>query len=242
MPNKPIQDNKILEQMSVHIKDLAGDYIQKNNLMDAYNQKKIAVVQEFNTLSYKGMEDNDGLQRIWIEGYLSTFKNSDRASDVVHENAFNDTLTDISSRGMFPLLKNHWPITECQLGAWTEFKVDSVGLWVKGYIIIDEESRHEVNLIKAGALNTLSMGGIFVYDHQRDEQGNYVILKVILLEGSIVTIPCNPKATFTMKSFSLGEKFHEVGEVPNSGKVSEEKSLEEQKQEKIQICKGVFKQ
>ena len=134
-----------------------------------------------------------------IAGYLSTFKNVDRQNDIVLATAFDKTIKGLK---MLPMLRDHCNCTDDQVGSWVKFKVDEVGLYVEGVIVEDEETAHLLALIKGGHLNTLSMGGLFKYAPRPDNKGYSIIEEVVLLEGSIVSIPANPLAKFEAKSLA----------------------------------------
>jgi HK97 family phage prohead protease len=178
-------------------------------------------------------ESDDDVFR--VAGYLSTFGNADREGDYVDPEAFKKTVKDIKKNrgGMLPMLINHTSNTKSQAGAFDKFKVDENGLYVEGYIVESNETEHERRLIKAGALNTFSMGGLFTYE--RDDKNRLIIKEVDLLEGSIVTIPANPKAQFVKKAFEI-EDVEESQE-----EIESEEAKEFTTEQKIQMAKDILK-
>ena len=120
-------------------------------------------------------------------------------------------------------MKNHYSVTDCQIGSFTA-KEDQKGLKIKGKILVDENSIHEIRLLKAGHINTTSMGGCFTYKRnkdglmERDKKGRWVIEKVALFEGSLVPVPANPDAIISTRTFeAIEEKAEEVStEKPKS--------------------------
>lgn len=172
--------------------ELAERYIKSYGL----DRKNLNLVKELNSFDVKA--DDDG-EQITISGYLSTFRNVDRQNDVVKKGAFDEAIKGLKK---LPMLRDHRNSVDYQLGSFTTFKVDSKGLYVEGKISKTAINEHTRKLIEDGHLDTLSMGGLFRYDDRPNKNGNSVIAEVFLLEGSVVSIPANPKATFTMKSMS----------------------------------------
>jgi HK97 family phage prohead protease len=191
---------------------------------DDYDLETTAVFKEFSTFEYKKATEEDPVDGIKIGGYLSTFKNMDRYGDIVAKEAFDESIKDIKKKrgGILPMLKDHWSVVDKQAGSWNFFKVDEKGLYVEGIIANSPLNEHLIKLVEGNHINTLSMGGMFVFE---DKKGKRFIVKVNLLEGSIVTIPANPKAQFSKKS--LFE--HEM----KSERVSEEKTWEVIKSERM---------
>ena len=144
---------------------------------------------------------------IKIEGYLSTFKNVDRENDVVLAGAFDDTYKQLK---ILPLMRNHHYNTQDLMGALKLKKPDEKGLFVIGEHMVTPENIHESMMIKAGFLNSLSMGGAFKYALERNKKGNSQIETVMLWEGSETPIPANAKATFIVKSLDTEENATET--------------------------------
>lgn len=166
-------------------------------------------------------EDEDEFDGIKISGFLSTFGNADRGNDVVHEAAFDKTIKDIQKRGgKIPMLRDHYAQTDHQIGMWDQFAITKKGLQVSGRISRTSLTEHIIKLIQDGAINTLSMGGFFKYAEEKDEKGRNIIEQVMLLEGSVVTIPANPQAEFSMKS---------LVDVTNESQVAQAKSEQVEK-------------
>jgi HK97 family phage prohead protease len=147
------------------------------------------------TIEVKEVSDIELGKTIKIIGYLSTFNGTDRSNDTVLAGAFLDTLVNRQSK--LPLLLNHERETKYQCGSFTAIE-DDFGLLINADFLVTEKTIHEARLIASGHLVTLSMGGIFFYADDKDMLGRNVIEKVELLEGSIVVIPCNQDAIFTV--------------------------------------------
>lgn len=138
----------------------------------------------------------DGDDKLYVKGYITTFENMDLEGDVVDKEAFNETL---EANKVVPLLRNHINSTVHQMGAFTKFTIDDKGVLAEGYISNTPETQHERQLIKDGALNSFSMGGLCRYEEN-------VIKDVILLEASIVPIPANDQAKFKVKTIQEKSK------------------------------------
>lgn len=199
-----------VKNVSSYVMDCAIKHMDDNGL----DMGDIAFFTESNEFQVKEMTDDNGMELFWIKGYLSTY-DLDRGSDFVVKGGYDKTNEEHKKLKKFPLLRDHSACTDDQMGAWVKFKIDDKGYYVEGYIVVDEKSRHIVNLIKAGALNTLSAGGIWVYDKviQKENNGEnvtmYPIKDMLIFEGSIVTIPMNPEAQFTAKAFKNPQKVSE---------------------------------
>lgn len=166
----------------------AKQYIKSKGL----DESKHKIFQDFTKLEIK--EVTEDCDKLYIKGYLSTFGNVDREGDVVDRMAFNETLKEIT---MLPLLKDHIANTDHQLGSIYSFAIDTKGLLIEACIEKTEKTLHQIKLIKGGHLNTLSMGGLFEYEGKTDD-GFFIIKKVMLFEGSVVSCPANPQATFVV--------------------------------------------
>ena len=151
-------------------------------------------------------------QTIKLSGYLSTFNSTDRVNDTVLPGAFTRTLANRLTR--FPLLLDHEQETSDQCGSFTAIQ-DEVGLLIDADFLVTEETIHQARLIVAGHLVTMSMGGIFFYDDLLDEFNRNVIRTVELYEGSIVVIPANQEAIFTVVKENA-----QVGSPPKDEQVS----------------------
>lgn len=140
---------------------------------------------------------------VQISGYLSTFKStteSDRDGDYVDQGAFTDTIPKFMRNPV--MLVNHWNSVENIGGSFTKVKEDKKGLYVEGKLS-NSQAPGMIDLrakVAEGHLRTLSMGGIFHY--KEDGRG---IFKVDLWEGSLVAIPANPDATFSVRQLTEHE-------------------------------------
>ncbi|MGP9819197.1 HK97 family phage prohead protease [Salinarimonas sp. NSM] len=134
-----------------------------------------------------------------FEGYASTFGNVDRGGDMMMAGAFLESLGRRPA-GKVKMLRDH--DTRKIIGVWTEAKEDGRGLYMKGRLILDTEGGREAYaLLKAGALDSLSIGYRVLADsYQRDANGRRDVrqlIKVDLMEVSLVTFPMNEAATIS---------------------------------------------
>lgn len=127
----------------------------------------------------------------FFEGYASTFNNLDRHEDVILPGAFTDSL----AKG--PQIKLLWEHDMSDLiGSIPEATEDSRGLRVKGRINLGtEKGREAYALLKAGDLDTMSIGYV-VKDYEMDLETRIRKLKKLEVhEVSLVAFPANPRAT-----------------------------------------------
>lgn len=136
-----------------------------------------------------------------IAGYASTFENTDRHGDIIAPNAFNDTMEKYMRNPVLLAFHDH----KKPLGKVTEAHIDNNGL----YIVAEIPSTPNPELaairkqVEDGILSTFSIGGYF---HREKAEGGR-ISKVDLIEISVVAVPANPRAEFTVqKAFEMAEK------------------------------------
>ncbi len=139
--------------------------------------------------------DDDGS----FEGYGSVFGIRDSFGDVVAKGAFTETL---KSDHRPALLWQHRP--DQPIGVYTEIREDDIGLFVKGKftegVALADEA---LLLLKAGALDGLSIGFQTKRSDLDEETGDREILEVKLFEVSLVTFPANEAArVLDVKSWS----------------------------------------
>lgn len=138
----------------------------------------------------KAVED-DGT----FTGYVSVFNNVDQGGDVILPGAFTDTLAAWKAKDSLPPVL--WQHRSGEpIGPFLEMREDSVGLWVKGRLLVDDVPRAKEarGLLKAKAIRGMSIGYVSrddSYDRATDVR---TLKKLDLWEGSIVTFPMNPMA------------------------------------------------
>jgi HK97 family phage prohead protease len=122
-----------------------------------------------------------------IEGYASLFGEVDQARDMVMPGAFTQTL---KARGLrkIPMLFQHDPSEP--VGVWLELAEDWRGLRARGRLIPDVmRARELLSLIRAGAIDGLSIGYRTVRGQIDPKSRVRKLYQVDLWEISIVTFP-----------------------------------------------------
>lgn len=122
-----------------------------------------------------------------VEGYASLFGEIDQARDKVMRGAFAETLR---TRGVnrIPMLFQHDPAEP--VGVWLELREDARGLYARGRLIPEVvRARELLSLLKAGAIDGLSIGFRTVRGRIDPKTRVRSLLAVDLWEISIVTFP-----------------------------------------------------
>lgn len=128
----------------------------------------------------------------FFSGYASVFGNEDSDGDIVIKGAFAETIADWQARGkMPPVLWNHK--TDEPIGVYTLLKEDEKGLYVEGRLLVKDVVRaREIHaLMKAGAVDGMSIGYSTVEYNYDKETDITELLKLKLWENSIVVFPAN---------------------------------------------------
>jgi HK97 family phage prohead protease len=122
-----------------------------------------------------------------IEGYASLFGEVDAARDMVMPGAFAQTLKQRGLRKI-PMLFQHDPAEP--VGVWLELAEDFRGLKARGRLIPDvARARELLSLLKAGAVDGLSIGYRTVRGQIDPKTRVRRLYQVDLWEISIVTFP-----------------------------------------------------
>jgi Escherichia/Staphylococcus phage prohead protease len=122
-----------------------------------------------------------------VEGYASLFGEIDQARDMVMRGAFADTLR-LRSVQRIPMLFQHDPAEP--VGVWLELREDHRGLYARGRLIPDvTRARELLSLLRAGAIDGLSIGFRTVKGHIDPRSRVRRLVAVDLWEISIVTFP-----------------------------------------------------
>ena len=125
-------------------------------------------------------------------GYASWFGKPDLAGDVVMPGAFAASLEDRGKAGI-KMLFQHDPAEP--IGVWLDIREDDTGLFVRGRLMEEVARAREIlSLVRAGALDGLSIGFRTVTAHTDPETGHRILNHVDLWEISIVTFPMLPNA------------------------------------------------
>jgi HK97 family phage prohead protease len=127
--------------------------------------------------------DSDGV----VEGYASLFGEIDQARDMVMPGAFRRSLAERGLRRI-PMLFQHDPAEP--IGVWLELAEDHLGLRARGKLIPDvQRSREIFALVRAGAIDGLSIGFRTVKGRVDPKSRVRKLDQVDLWEISIVTFP-----------------------------------------------------
>lgn len=130
-----------------------------------------------------------------LEGYASIFGEVDTARDVVAPGAFLDTIARRGPRGI-RMLFQHDPSEP--VGVWHQVREDGRGLYVRGRLATEvTRARELLSLIRAGALDGLSIGFRTVRARADRSRGVRRLEKVDLWEISLVTFPMLANARVT---------------------------------------------
>lgn len=141
----------------------------------------------FTALDLKSVSD-DGI----FEGYASLFDAEDLSRDIIAPGAFRESLARKGPHGV-RLLFQHRP--DEPIGVWDELKEDRRGLFARGRLTTDVGRAREVlSLMRAGAIDGLSIGFRALKAHRDRARGIRRIEKADLWEISIVTFPMLPGA------------------------------------------------
>jgi len=125
-------------------------------------------------------------------GYASLFDRVDLGRDVVARGAFAKSLKARGPAGI-RMLFQHDPAEP--IGVWTELREDERGLFVRGRLTRGVARAREVlSLMRAGALDGLSIGFRAVRARADAATGVRRIIQADLWEISVVTFPMLPEA------------------------------------------------
>lgn len=144
----------------------------------------------FTPLDFKSVGD-DGT----FEGYASLFNREDSGRDIVLPGAFRDTLARRRASGV-RMLFQHDPAEP--IGVWQTLAEDANGLFARGRLMPEVNRAREVLLLmRAGAIDGLSIGFKAVRSRRDRVSGIRRLEKIDLWEISIVTFPMLPEARIT---------------------------------------------
>ncbi|MEH2505603.1 HK97 family phage prohead protease [Bradyrhizobium sp. AZCC 1578] len=126
-------------------------------------------------------------------GYASKFDEQDLGRDIVKPGAFAKALAS-KPLPKIKMLRNH--DTSEPIGVWTSLIEDERGLKATGQLILDTtRGRETYSLLKAGALDGLSIGYRATKDTFDRIKNVRLLQEVDLFEISVVTFPMLPSAT-----------------------------------------------
>lgn len=179
-PQEFAEDDDAEDEVSMPAKLITGDK----------SMKKIFKLDS----SIKAIEEDDG--ELKIVGYASTDA-MDRSSDKILATAWSKG--GLRNFEMNPILLFNHDYNK-PIGKVVEMGTDSRGLKIKG--VISKSAGDVYNLVKEGVLSTFSVG-FLIKDADYDKSVDGLVVKnAELLEVSVVSVPCNQDATFSVaKSF-----------------------------------------
>ncbi len=169
-----------------------------------------------------------------ISGYASTI-DKDRVGDTILPNAWTKGGLDNYKKNPILLFNHNY---SKPVGSTSEIRVDENGLFIEAEI--SKSAGDTYGLVQDGVLRTFSVG-FLIKDADYDQiNDGFIIKDAELLEVSVVSVPCNQDATFSVsKSFENKEELKEFvqnelhlevdqsNEVNASDKDSSTKSKEE---------------
>jgi len=130
-----------------------------------------------------------------FSGYASVFGNEDMGRDVIVKGAFAKSL-DRRPPAKVKMLRGH--DSSEPIGVWSDLAEDAKGLKATGRLIMETTKGRETHaLMKAGALDGLSIGFRTLKDRFDRPKGLRFVEEVDLVEISVVTFPMNPRSTVT---------------------------------------------
>ena len=138
----------------------------------------------------------DASGKMIVKGFANT-ADRDRVGDVVLPSAFEKSLPEYLENPVM-LFQHNWDkvIGKCIVAKVVD-EGDTQGLYIEAEISAAADVSDVRTKINEGTLKTFSIGYNEV-DAEFDEgSGCNVVKELELLEISVVTIPCNPKAKFT---------------------------------------------
>ncbi|MBB5751683.1 HK97 family phage prohead protease [Prosthecomicrobium pneumaticum] len=127
-----------------------------------------------------------------FSGYATLFGRRDLSGDVVMPGAFRAALAAKGAGGI-RMLFQHDPALP--IGTWLDIHEDARGLFVKGRLAAEVAKAREVRaLMRAGALDGLSIGFRTVKAERDRGTGTRRLVTIDLWEISVVTFPMLPEA------------------------------------------------
>jgi HK97 family phage prohead protease len=127
-----------------------------------------------------------------FSGYASRFNVIDLGRDLVLPGAFAESIARRGANGI-KMLFQHDPAEP--IGVWLEVREDAHGLYARGRILAEVERGREVlALMRAGAIDGLSIGFRAVEGRTDPKSGVRKLSRIDLWEISIVTFPMLPEA------------------------------------------------
>jgi hypothetical protein len=144
-----------------------------------------------------------------FDGYASLFGVRDTCGDVVERGAFVASLRRGGGAAGVKMLWQHR--ADEPIGVWTEIVEDARGLKVRGRLDLSvARAREASSLMRAGALDGLSIGFRTLRAAGDPKTGARRLLEVDLIEISIVTFPALPQARIGAPPLSAAAQSQEA--------------------------------
>jgi HK97 family phage prohead protease len=125
-------------------------------------------------------------------GYAARFNSADLGRDLILPGAFSESIAQRGPHGV-RMLFQHDPSEP--IGTWLELREDTRGLFVRGRLISEiARGREVLSLMRAGAIDGLSIGFRTVEGRTHPKTGIRRLSKIDLWEISVVTFPMHPGA------------------------------------------------
>ena len=129
-----------------------------------------------------------------FSGYASVFNELDDQGDRVVKGAFQNSIQKLIVHGQQPKMLWQHNFSE-PIGTWEEVKEDDRGLRVQGRLILElRRAREAYALMKAGVLDSLSIGYRVVQSVKGASPKERHLTQLDLFEISLVTFPANRAA------------------------------------------------
>lgn len=153
-----------------------------------------------------------------FSGYASMFGVTDLGKDVVSRGAFTKSLKQRPASRV-KMLREH--DRSEPIGVWTSIAEDKTGLAVSGKLVLDTVKGRETHaLLKAGALDGLSIGYRTKSSRLDKAKGVRTLDEVELHEISVVTFPMLPSATVHAVKHTGTTSFRELVDAINGARKS----------------------
>jgi HK97 family phage prohead protease len=125
-------------------------------------------------------------------GYAARFNSADLGRDLIAPGAFVESIAQRGASGV-RMLFQHDPAEP--IGTWLELREDTRGLFVRGRLLSEiARGREVLSLMRAGAIDGLSIGFRTVEGRTNAKTGIRRLSKIDLWEISVVTFPMHPGA------------------------------------------------
>lgn len=143
----------------------------------------------------------DASGKVIIKGMANT-ADKDRVGDVVLPSAFKKSLPEYLENPVI-LFQHNW---DKIIGKCIKAEIQDEGLYIECEISSAKDVDDVRTKIAEGSLKTFSIGYNEVEADYDETNGCNVVKELELLEISVVTIPCNPKAKFTTEVSEKNEE------------------------------------